>query len=63
MSKDDFEDMIISLCEKYMEEHDLVDCCFDIDINIYGDTVNPCISIYNEVKSNRYSNEHRNISS
>ncbi len=35
----------------YMEEHDLVDCCFDIDINIYGDTVNPCISIYNEVKS------------
>lgn len=52
MSKDDFEDMIISLCEQYMEDHDLADCCFDIGINIYGSTVNPCISIYNEVKSN-----------
>ena len=52
MSKDDFEDMIISLCEQYMEDHDLADCCFDIGISIYGSTVNPCISIYNEVKSN-----------
>ena len=53
MSKGDFEDMIISLCEQYMEEHDLVNCCFDININIYGNTVNPCISINNEVKSDQ----------
>ena len=53
MSNGDFEDLIISLCEQYMEEHDLVDCCFDININIYGNPVKPCISINNEVKSDQ----------